>query len=78
MTFLYRAAGAPGTAPDGSFYDVPTGAFYELPVSWAVGKGITDGTGAHKFSPMSPCTRGQIVTFLYRARDLDLKPRPAG
>ena len=78
VTFLYRAAGAPGTTPDGSFYDVPTGAFYELPVSWAVGKRITDGTGDHKFSPMSPCTRGQIVTFLYRARDLDLKPQPAG
>ena len=76
VTFLYRAAGSPAVSPDGSFYDVPTGAYYELPVSWAVANGITTGTGSGKFSPMSTCTRGQIVTFLYRARNIKLDPQP--
>ena len=76
VTFLYRAAGAPAVSPSGRFYDVPTGAYYELPVSWAVANGITTGTSDNRFSPASPCTRGQIVTFLYRARDLKLDPQP--
>lgn len=33
---------------------------------WAVGRGITSGTSATAFSPSQPCSRGQIVTFLYR------------
>ena len=76
VTFLYRAAGAPAVAPSGSFYDVPTGAYYELPVSWAVANGITTGTGSGRFSPESTCTRAQIVTFLYRARDITFDPQP--
>ena len=76
VTFLYRAAGSPAVSPGGSFYDVPTGAYYELPVSWAVENGITTGTSGNRFSPADTCTRAQIVTFLYRARDLDLKPQP--
>ena len=77
VTFLYRAAGAPTVSPSGSFYDVPTGAYYELPVGWAVGSGVTTGTGSGKFSPASSCTRAQIVTFLYRAKDLWLHLLPA-
>ncbi len=76
VTFLYRAAGAPAVSGGGGFYDVPTGAYYDLPVRWAVENGITDGTGSGRFSPASPCTRAQIVTFLYRARELNLKPQP--
>jgi cell wall assembly regulator SMI1 len=36
-------------------------------VVWAVGSGITKGTSATSFSPNASCTRGQVVTFLYRA-----------
>ena len=50
-----------------SFSDVPAGALYLEAVSWAVSNGITAGTSATTFSPDLDCTRGQIVTFLYRA-----------
>ena len=68
MTFLWRAAGSP--APKSSvnpFTDVSTSAYYYDAVLWAVEQGITAGTGATTFSPDATCTRGQIVTFLYRA-----------
>lgn len=48
------------------FTDVPATADYAEAVKWAVDKGITSGTSAATFSPDSVCTRGQIVTFLYR------------
>ena len=65
VTFLYRAAGAPAVS-GGSFADVATDAYYADAVAWAVKEGITSGTGGNSFSPDAPCTRGQIVTFLYR------------
>ena len=49
------------------FIDVPAGSYYEDAVIWAVDKGITTGTGNGRFSPDAPCTRAQIVTFLWRA-----------
>ena len=49
------------------FTDVPAGAYYYDAVLWAAEKGITGGTSAVAFSPDSPCTRAQIVTFLWRA-----------
>lgn len=65
--FLHRAAGSP--AADGSsFTDVPSGAYYAEAVRWAVERGITGGTGGGMFSPVTNCTRAQIVTFLYRGR----------
>ena len=67
-TFLWRACGKP--APQGSenpFSDVPETVYYYEPILWAVENGITNGTGNGKFSPEDSCTRGQIVTFLYRA-----------
>ena len=67
VTFLWRAAGEPepqGTAA--GFTDVKAGAYYEKAVQWAVEEGITAGAGAGKFSPEVPCTRAQIVTFLWR------------
>ena len=51
----------------GFFVDVPEDAFYYEAVKWAVEKGITNGTDATHFSPNEPCTRAQIVTFLWRA-----------
>ena len=49
------------------FQDVAADAPYAQAAAWAVREGVTSGTGANDFSPDSPCTRGQIVTFLYRA-----------
>jgi len=48
------------------FSDVKSGSALEKAVSWAVTKGITNGTGDITFSPEATCTRGQIVTFLHR------------
>ncbi len=69
VTFLYRAAGEP-RIPDAPLYfrDVPPSAYYAEAVRWAVAKRITAGTSDTTFSPMDPCTRAQIVTFLYRSR----------
>ena len=50
------------------FNDVKAGDYCYIPVLWAVEKGITTGTSATTFSPDVPCTRAQIVTFLYRDR----------
>ncbi|MDY4397314.1 MAG: S-layer homology domain-containing protein [Oscillospiraceae bacterium] len=69
VTFLWRAAGSP--APKSSmipFTDVPAGSYYEQAVLWAVENGITDGTSATTFSPDAVCSRGQIVTFLWRSQ----------
>ena len=53
--------------PSQVFVDVKTGDYFYDAVQWAVGKGITNGTSAETFSPEAPCTRAQIVTFLWRA-----------
>ena len=66
VTFLHRAAGSPAVN-GGSFADVAADAYYAPAVQWAVANGITNGTSSTTFSPDAPCTRGQIVTFLYQA-----------
>ena len=67
VTFLWRAEGKPApTSANNPFTDVPAGQYYTDAVLWAVGAGVTTGTGATTFSPDKTCTRGQIVTFLYR------------
>ena len=69
VTFLYRAAGSPAVSGGAlPFTDVPDDAYYRTPVVWALERGITSGTTAATFSPDALCTRGQIVTFLYRAQ----------
>lgn len=65
VTFLYRNAGSP-TVSGSSFSDVAADAFYADAVAWAVENDVTNGTSATAFSPNAACTRGQIVTFLYR------------
>lgn len=65
VTFLYRASGSP-TSSGNSFADVAPDAYYANAVAWAVSEGITSGTGNNAFSPDADCTRGQIVTFMYR------------
>ena len=66
VTFLFRSVKgtASGTNP---FTDVEQNAYYRDPVLWAAANGVTTGTSATTFSPANDCTRGQIVTFLYRA-----------
>ena len=65
VTFLFRALGGK-TAGDAAFSDVPAGSYYASAVAWAAEQGITTGTSSTTFSPNDTCTRGQIVTFLYR------------
>ena len=69
VTFLWRAAGSPAPKhADMPFTDVAADAYYRDAVLWAVENGITGGTGANTFSPDAPCSRGQIVAFLWRSR----------
>ncbi len=67
VTFLWRMAGKPEpnlkTSP---FYDLDENEFYYKAVLWAYENGITTGMGDGMFMPDGTCTRGQIVTFLYR------------
>ena len=49
------------------FDDVTPGEYYYESVLWAVSQSITTGTSDTTFSPNEPCTRGQVVTFLWRA-----------
>lgn len=57
------------------FRDVPTDAYYYEAVKWAQKRGITGGIGNDLFGPYQPCTRAQIVTFLWRAAG---SPEPEG
>ena len=66
-TFLWRFKGAPSVTGNNPFKDVEKDAYYYEPVLWAVDMGITNGTSETTFAPNATCTRGQIVTFLYRA-----------
>ena len=67
VTFLWRAAGSPEPKTASSFADVPASAYYAKAVAWAVENGITNGMTETTFAPNATCTRGQSVTFLYRA-----------
>ena len=57
----------PGAALAAGFTDVPADAYYADPVNWAVENNITRGTSESSFSPENTCTRGQVVTFLWRS-----------
>lgn len=65
VTFLWRYDGSPAVSGSG-FDDVVSDAYYADAVAWAASEGVTSGTSATTFSPSNDCTRGQIVTFLYR------------
>ena len=67
VTFLWRVAGSPEPKAMSSFTDVPASAYYAKAVAWAVENGITNGMTETTFAPDATCTRGQSVTFLYRA-----------
>jgi len=67
-TFLWRSQGEPAPASTNNpFSDVKTSDYYFSAVLWAVENEVTQGMGDGKFAPNASCTRGQIVTFLYRA-----------
>lgn len=68
VALMYRAANSPSVSSVSSFVDVVAGSYCYDAVNWAVSNGITMGTGGNRFSPDAPCTRGQVVTFLYRAQ----------
>ena len=67
ITFLYSLAGKPPvhqqTLP---FTDVKPSAYYRKAVAWAVENGITAGRSATRFAPNEACTRGEVMTFLYK------------
>ncbi len=72
VTFLWRSKGQP--APAGSenpFTDVKDSDYFYDAVLWAVENGVTTGLSADAFGPTSPCTRGHVVTFLYRSEDIE-------
>ena len=74
VTFLWRANGSPEpTRTRTSFTDVNAKAYYYKAMLWAVETGVTTGTSDTTFAPDKPCTRGQVVTFLWRAKG---KPLP--
>ena len=75
VTFLWRAAGKPKVSGSNPFKDVKKTDYFYDAVLWAVKNGITNGMDATHFAPDATCTRGQIVTFLYRAAG---KPKVSG
>ena len=68
VAMLYRAAGA-GTTAGTTFSDVTPDDYFAAAVQWAVDREITSGVGEGRFGPEQPCTRGQIITFLWRQFD---------
>ena len=70
VTFLWKAAGSPEPKSlTTAFTDVKSGAYYEKAVAWAVENKVTTGTSATTFSPDANFTRGQSVTFLWKANN---------
>lgn len=68
VIYLYKSAGSPESDQINQFYDVPASdVSLNTAVCWAFVNNITGGTSYNYFSPNDTCTRGQIVTFLYRA-----------
>ena len=75
VTFLWRAMGCPEPkVTKNPFTDVKESDYFYQPVLWAVGEGITKGMSETSFGAASACTRGQVVTFLWRAEG---EPAPA-
>ena len=66
VTFLHRAAGLPAASGSAGFSDVSSGDWFADAAVWAVKQGITNGTGNNTFTPDRVCSRGEILTFLYR------------
>lgn len=69
VTFLYRNQNKPAYSVKNPFMDVAPNAYYYKAVLWAYENEVTAGITATKFAPDDFCSRGQVVTFLYRALD---------
>ena len=69
VTMLYRLEGEPAIGNTAGFADVEAGSWYEKAVAWAVENKVTTGTSATTFSPDATVTRGQSVTFLWKANN---------
>ena len=65
-TFLYAAAGKPPVSGSSTFNDVADSDWFAKPVIWAAENNVTGGIGNNNFGPNNTCTRGQVVTFLYK------------
>ena len=65
-TFLYRNAKSPAVTGSSAFTDVAADAYYSDAVAWTFQQGITKGATDTTYEPEASCTRGQMVTFLYR------------
>ena len=66
VTFLWRAAGSPVVNYAMNFSDVAEGEWYAEAVRWAASEGVTTGLPNGTFGVTDPCTRAQVVAFLYR------------
>lgn len=73
VTFLYRLNGKPAPSGSNPFADVPARAYFYDAVLWAAETGVTTGMDATHFAPNDGCTRGQVVSFLYRSFSEDSK-----
>ena len=71
VTFLWRAMGRPEPKSVATqFTDVPADSWYAKAVAWAVEQNITNGMSQYAFAPDATCTRAQVVTFLWRAKNM--------
>ena len=66
VNYIWQAAGKGAASYDGRFTDIPANSPYATAVAWAVENGVTNGATATTFNPGKICSRGEIVTFLYR------------
>ena len=69
-TFLWRFAGTPAPNLDQTFDDVEEGSYYSEAVRWMLEHGISTGTSPTTFSPDTPLTRAEVVTFIWRLAGL--------
>ena len=67
VEYLWKQAGSPKGNKAPIFSDISSDASYADAVLWALENNITSGTSENQFSPDLPCSRGQIITFLYRS-----------
>ena len=68
VQLIWGAAGRPDPIEEMKFTDVPSSAYYANAVAWALSSGVSEGTSEMRFSPEKTCTRGQIITMLWRAK----------
>lgn len=68
VTFLWRSEGEPKTTFENPFADIEEEKYYYDAILWAVENGVTAGFWGNRFEPDFVCTRGQVVSFLYRAK----------